>query len=107
AGLRGAELQPVGHDVRSWLARRGLLLRGCPGDRATGCAAGWRRRMKNRRGGLGRGLGALIPTAPPAEPSQVATAPAAVIPRPATNGTDHGAHHTAEDADADAVADDR
>jgi ParB family transcriptional regulator, chromosome partitioning protein len=43
----------------------------------------------NRRGGLGRGLGALIPTAPPIDSSAaVATVPA-TIPRPVTNGTGH------------------
>jgi ParB family transcriptional regulator, chromosome partitioning protein len=45
----------------------------------------------NRRGGLGRGLGALIPTAPAGEApgttaGAVATAYAPVVPRPATNG---------------------
>jgi ParB family transcriptional regulator, chromosome partitioning protein len=46
----------------------------------------------NRRGGLGRGLGALIPTAPAAEApgstaSSVATAPySGAVPRPVTSG---------------------
>jgi ParB family chromosome partitioning protein len=52
----------------------------------------------SRRGGLGRGLGALIPTAPPTEsPGQVATVPAAVVPRPATNGADHADQVAAAD----------
>jgi ParB family transcriptional regulator, chromosome partitioning protein len=45
----------------------------------------------NRRGGLGRGLGALIPTAPPVDtstPGAVATVEPG-IPRPTTNGTEH------------------
>src|SRR2546421_1236780 len=50
----------------------------------------------NRRGGLGRGLGALIPTVPPAESTgSVATVPVA---RPATNGT--GYAPTVESIDA-------
>jgi len=43
----------------------------------------------HRRGGLGRGLGALIPTAPVESPTPVATVPPGMIPRPATNGTAH------------------
>jgi ParB family chromosome partitioning protein len=73
-GVRGAELQPIGDDVRSRLAGCRELLRGGPGDRPAGCAARAarcsahpvrRELMKStRRGGLGRGLGALIPTGP-------------------------------------------
>ena len=55
-GLRGAQLRPVGHDLRSRFAGRHQLLRGGPGDR--GARRQGRRGMKNRpRGGLGRGLG--------------------------------------------------
>ncbi len=41
----------------------------------------------NRRGGLGRGLGALIPTAPAEAPSAVSTAAVANIPRPASGSS--------------------
>ena len=51
----------------------------------------------NRRGGLGRGLGALIPTAPPVDTSAAVATVAPSIPRPMTNGTEHVA--PAEQAD--------
>ncbi|UQU64979.1 ParB/RepB/Spo0J family partition protein [Couchioplanes caeruleus] len=56
--------------------------------------------MKNRpRGGLGRGLGALIPTAPPAAATVAAEAPPAAPPAPAQfSGT------TTEQPPADTVA---
>jgi ParB family chromosome partitioning protein len=59
----------------------------------------------NRRGGLGRGLGALIPTAPVAEApgstaGTVATAPAypGAIPRPLANGSASDAASGVDDA---------
>ena len=81
AGVRGAELRPVRDDLRSGIAGCHELLRGCTGDRDA-WGQGGRRSMKNRpRGGLGRGLGALIPTGPPAgavateEPPAVGSTP--------------------------------
>ena len=40
AGVRGAELRPVGHDLRSRFAGRHELLRGGPGDRGAWGEAG-------------------------------------------------------------------
>src|SRR5262249_26461037 len=72
-GVRGAELQPVGDDLRPGLAGSDQLLRGSTGDRGTRGTSG-RARMSKARGGLGRGLGALIPTATPAPPTRVPAA---------------------------------
>ncbi len=88
---RSAELRPDGADLRSRIERCPLLSGGGPRNRAEGCRRQLRRHprphrrperpehgggdsVSERRRGLGRGLGALIPAAPTGEkpPAQAA-----------------------------------
>ena len=66
ADLRGAELRPDGDDVRPRFDRRAVLSRGGPRDGAASRdpQRDGGRTVTDKRRGLGRGLGALIPTAP-------------------------------------------
>ncbi len=68
-GQRGAQLRSDRHDVRPGVERGAVLPGGGPRARPAGPGRAGRRRGANvnvRRGGLGRGLGALIPSAPQA-----------------------------------------